>query len=77
MPMPSKLRVGCESVLSIACASLALLSTVWPDWIEALTGLDPDQGDGAVEWGLVAGFALAALVSGLMARQHWRRLHPA
>lgn len=77
MNTSGKLRVACEAVLSIGCCALALLSTAWPDWIEALTGLDPDHGDGSVEWELVAAFALAALVSGLLARIHWRRLRPA
>lgn len=77
MKIPGKVLVGCETVLSIACCALALLSTIWPDWIEALTGLDPDHGDGSVEWEFVAAFALAALVSGLLARIHWRRLRTA
>jgi hypothetical protein len=27
-----------------------VLTIFWPDWIEGLTGYDPDQHDGIVEW---------------------------
>jgi hypothetical protein len=30
-----------------------VLTILWPDWIEALTGYDPDQHDGTVEWLIV------------------------
>ena len=30
-----------------------MLTTFWPDWIEALTRFDPDQHDGTVEWLIV------------------------
>jgi hypothetical protein len=30
-----------------------VLTIVWPDWIEALTGYDPDQHNGTVEWLIV------------------------
>jgi len=29
--------------------TLAVLTVVWPDWIEVTTGLDPDQHSGAIE----------------------------
>ena len=32
------------------CGGLAVLTIFWPDWIEALTGYDPDQHNGTVEW---------------------------
>jgi hypothetical protein len=35
------------------CGGLAILSIFWPDWIEALTGYDPDQHNGTVEWLIV------------------------
>jgi hypothetical protein len=35
------------------CGGLALLTIFWPDWIEALTGYDPDQHAGLVEWLMV------------------------
>jgi hypothetical protein len=35
------------------CCGLAVLTIFWPDWIEALTGYDPDHHDGTVEWLIV------------------------
>lgn len=57
---------GCASLL------LAVLTLVWHDWIE-VTGWDPDQHSGAVEWLVVALLAAVAAVSGLLARSEWRR----
>ena len=39
--------------LAVFCSGLAVLSIFWPDWIEALTGFDPDQHNGTVEWLIV------------------------
>jgi hypothetical protein len=35
------------------CGALAVLSLLCQDWIEALTGFDPDQHNGTVEWLIV------------------------
>jgi hypothetical protein len=37
-------------LLPAFCGGLAILTIFWPDWIEALTGYDPDQHNGTVEW---------------------------
>jgi len=39
--------------LAVFCGGLAVLSTFWRDWIDALTGYDPDQYNGTVEWLIV------------------------
>jgi hypothetical protein len=46
------------------CGGLAVLTIFWPDWIEALTGYDPDQHDGTVE-----GLIVIALLS---SAPYWR-----
>jgi hypothetical protein len=46
------------------CGGFALLTIFRPDWIEALTGYDPDQHDGAVE-----GLIVIALLS---SAPYWR-----
>jgi hypothetical protein len=46
----------------------------YPRWIEDVIGLDPDRGNGAVEWLVVLVAASAALAFGLRARrslQQW------
>jgi hypothetical protein len=62
-----------ESVLSCIAGVLALLTAVWPDWIERLTGLQPDAQSGSLEWILAAGCGLAAVLLGTLARREWRR----
>jgi hypothetical protein len=55
------------------CAGiLGILTIFWHDWIEALTGWDPDNHSGAVEWIVFAGLLAAAVTMGLVVRHHWR-----
>ena len=35
----------------------------WVDWIEALTGFEPDQNDGTVEWLVVIGSGQKGAIS--------------
>lgn len=59
--------------LGIACYVLAALSLLFaaagvvfgPDWIERLTGFEPDGGDGSLETFLVAAPAVGAVLFGL------------
>jgi hypothetical protein len=72
--MGQGLRV--EAVLAAVSAALSLLTMAYPEWIEAATGLEPDAGSGALEWGIAAAFLLAALGFGALARRDRRRLAP-
>src|SRR5438874_12959741 len=47
-------RFWAETVVAAISGSLCLITLLWPDWIEAASGWDPDQHDGAVEWAIVA-----------------------
>ena len=67
-------RFRIEVVLAGVSAALLALTLVLPDWIEALTGLDPDGGSGALEW-IIAGTMFAvAVASALLARRDHRQL---
>lgn len=62
-----------ESVLASFTGFLAVLTLVWPDWIEGVFGLDPDHNNGFFEWGLVIGCALLTVLFAALARRAWRR----
>lgn len=62
-----------ESVLASMFALAALVTAVFPRWIEAL-GLEPDGGDGSAEWGVVALLAVAAVITAALSRRHYASL---
>ena len=70
-------RFWCESVLGAAAALLAVLTLAWPDWIEGVFGVDPDNHNGSLEWAIVIALAAAAVVCGVLARREWQRAAPA
>jgi hypothetical protein len=55
-------RLRSELAAAVVTAVLGTLTAVFPTWIEAIFGVDPDHGSGAVEWAIVGTcFALCAL----------------
>ena len=60
----------------LAFASLAA-TLVDPEWIEAVFGVEPDGGSGALEWALALALAATALLTASMAWLEWRRAAPA
>jgi len=73
--MKSKVRARfwLETSLASLCGVLAVLTLWWRDWIEALTGFDPDHHSGSVEWAIVAGLFLLCIAVSVVARAEWRR----
>jgi hypothetical protein len=74
--MTSNLRVHfwVEAGLAALSALLAILTLFTRDWIEALTGFDPDNHNGSFEWMIVAALALVCILLSIAARADWRRL---
>ena len=70
-------RFWLEAVLASLAGSFAVLTVVWPDWIEALTPFDPDRHSGSFEWSIVFGLAVVAVAVGSAARAEWRKLSAA
>ena len=66
-------RARTELGLSVTTAVLAVLTLVWPEWIEALLGVEPDSGSGAAEWAIVVGLLLLTVVFGVLARSGMRQ----
>ena len=69
---PSKFRAALETVIAVLAGSLGLVTIFWHDWVEALTGWDPDHHNGAAEWLIVAALLAVAAATGVAARRSWR-----
>ena len=68
-------RVRVEAVLAVVFAALAVVTAIWPTWIEALFDESPDAGSGALEWAIVGVFGLLALTAAALAGRHYRAAH--
>lgn len=66
-------RIVAELTLAVVAAVLAVITAINAEWIEWLTGLDPDGGSGALEWGIVIALAVGAVSLGAVARRDLRR----
>jgi hypothetical protein len=70
----SKVRAQLEAIVALCAGILGTLTIFWHDWLEALTGWDPDHANGTVEWIVVIGLLTVSAAMGLVARRHWRLL---
>jgi len=66
-------RFWVEIGLASTIGLLALITTIFPDWIEFVSGWDPDQHDGSVEWLIVIGLFAVTVVMFALAAMEWRR----
>jgi hypothetical protein len=69
-----RMRFWVEAGLATLCGFLAILTLFTRDWIEALTGFDPDNHNGSFEWMIVAALFLVCILLSFAARADWRRL---
>ena len=69
---PSGARIGLETAIALFAGALGFLTVFWHDWIEDLTGWDPDQHSGAFEWLIVVVLLAVAAVVGAAARRDLR-----
>ena len=72
--MSIDLRIKIEKGAAAVIGAFAVLSIFWRDWIEGLTGWDPDHHSGSAELAIVVGlFALAAAAYGISRVEGRRR----
>lgn len=67
------IRSRTEAILATIFASLAIVTMVWPAWLEVVFSIDPDAGNGSLEWILTVSFGLLAVATALFARRDFRR----
>ena len=68
-----RIRFWVEAALASLTAVLFVLTLISREWIEWLFGVDPDGGDGSLEWAIVGVLLLATVVLAWFARVEWRR----
>jgi hypothetical protein len=51
-------RFWFEAALAVASAALTLLTIASQEWVETISGYDPDNRSGSFEWILTGGLAL-------------------
>jgi hypothetical protein len=66
------LRARIETVLAGLFAIGTVATLVWPTWIENLSGLEPDKGNGEAEWWLVILLGVVTVLTGALARRDHR-----
>ena len=54
-------------------AFLAIITLVWPDWIEIVFSIDPDQSSGSLERAIVGISFVLAVACVALAHREWRR----
>jgi tetrahydromethanopterin S-methyltransferase subunit E len=62
-----------ETVLGLVTGILFVVTLLNHAWIEAFFHVDPDRGQGWMEWLIVGGLLVVALVMSALARYEWRR----
>jgi hypothetical protein len=68
-----RVRFWAEIGLASITGLLALITPIFPDWIELVSGWDPDQHDGSVERMIVVGLFIVAAAIFALAAVEWRR----
>lgn len=66
-------RFWAEMTLGVISAVALTVTAAWPSWIEDMVKVDPDGGNGSLEWAIVVVLVVCAVASALLARWEWRR----
>jgi hypothetical protein len=70
---PMRRRFYVETGLGICTLLLLALTVVSPEWIEAVSGIDPDHGNGSAEWLVVGVLGVTTMALAVAARAEYRR----
>jgi len=70
---PGRIRIAIEIILFLVAAGLFVATIVDPEWIEALTGLEPDEGSGSLEVVITVVTAVVAVAFGVLSGYDVRR----
>jgi hypothetical protein len=63
-----------ETTVAILTGALGIITIFWHDWIEILTGWDPDHHNGSVEVVLIVALLAVSATCAVLARRTYRRI---
>ncbi|MFL5937812.1 MAG: ABC transporter permease [Gaiellaceae bacterium] len=63
-----------EQALGFGSGALFALTLLWTDWVELVFRVDPDRGNGALEWTISLAFLALTIAFGMLARRERARL---
>ena len=66
-------RFWVDIALASITGVLAVITPVFPDWIELVSGWDPDRHGGSAEQLVVTGLCLVTMLTLVLAATEWRR----
>jgi hypothetical protein len=69
----AKFRFYLEAILAVLSTGLFVLTLISRDWIEVLFHVEPDEGNGSLEWLIVAVLFVVSAALIYLARRDWRR----
>jgi hypothetical protein len=72
--MSPHLRYRLEVIGAAVTGLAAVITAIVPDWVEEVFHVDPDAGNGSLEWLIVLAFALATVTLSALAWRERRRL---
>lgn len=72
-PVGLRMRFWVQVALCTATAALGIATFVWEDWIAVVFRLNPDIGNGSVEWMFLLLLAIMTVSFSGGARLEWRR----
>jgi hypothetical protein len=61
-----------EAVLAVLTGALGVITIFWHDWIEILTGWDPDHHNGSAEVALIVVLLAVSVTCAVLARRTYR-----
>jgi len=73
MKSPLRRRFWIETSMAIVTSILLVTTLIWKDWIEIVFRVDPDQGNGTLEWLIVGALLVVTILLFTLASYEWRR----
>jgi hypothetical protein len=64
-------RFWAEAIAATVTGVLTIVTLISREWIEVVFGVEPDGGDGSLEWLIVVGCLVVTGALALLARREW------